>query len=121
MPPHLRKLMLAQCDLEARRGWHLTIQAIAAMRDASAAAGARVVVLFLPSKNKVYLPLRQEAVPTAELRGFRFYPPDGPLDVSTIARNRLAQNVMLRAFCERLGIPFVDATAALRTGVRRGD
>jgi len=121
MPPYLNKLMLSQRDLEARHGWQLATRAINDMREASAAAGARFVVMFLPSKSQVYLPLLQEAVPAGELQqAFRFYVPEGPIDVATVARNRLVQNAMLRAFCERSHIPFVDTTAALEAAMRRG-
>jgi len=115
------KLMLSRGGLESRRGWVLAARAIAGMRDASAAAGARFLVLFLPSKSQISLPLLQESVP-----GPRSSASCGStcLKGRSTSRhwpaNRLAQNALLREFCGRSGIPFVDASEALDAAMRNG-
>jgi hypothetical protein len=57
-------------ELGARRGWALTAAAIRDMRDVSRSFGADFVVLFIPFKSQVYLPLVEHAFTTAQLRAF---------------------------------------------------
>jgi lysophospholipase L1-like esterase len=121
MPPYLNTLRMSERDLSTRRGWTLTAQAIADMRDASRAAGAELVVMFLPFKSQVYLPLVQQALPPNDVaQALRFYLPDGAIDVAAMSRNLLAQNHLMRRFCERAGIRFLDTTDALGARVRAG-
>jgi len=121
MPPYLNTLRMSERDLSTRRGWTLTTQAIIAMHDASRAAGAELVVMFLPFKSQVYLPFVQQALPSDDVqRALRYYLPDGAVDAGAMNRNRLAQNAMMRRFCESVGIRFLDTTDALAARVRAG-
>jgi lysophospholipase L1-like esterase len=43
------------------------------------------------------------------------------LDLATVGRNRLAQNRLMREFCDRAAIPFVDTTGALMARVESGE
>ena len=43
------------------------------------------------------------------------------MDVRRLSANRLAQNHMMRRFCEQAGIPFVDSTPALERLVQSGE
>ena len=85
--------------------------------------GAELVVMFLPFKSQVYLPLLTDSMPAAELSdALHFYLRDDPRapDVATMMRNRLAQNAMMRRFCDASGIRFLDTTDALAARVRGG-
>jgi len=124
MPPYLNTLNFSEQDLAARRGWTLTRDAIAEMHDLSRRSGAEFVVMFLPFKSQVYLPWLAQAVPPAELsRALRFYLPNnpGPVDVARMLRNRLAQNALMRRFCEARGIPLLDTTADLQAHLEAGE
>ena len=80
--------------------------------------------MFLPFKSQVYLPLLAGSMPAGELSdALHFYLRDEPRapDVSVMMRNRLAQNVMLRRFCEASGIRFLDTTDALTARLRAGE
>ncbi len=124
MPAYLNTLNFSQADLAARRGWRLTRRALTEMRDAARGGGAELVVLFLPFKAQVYLPLLTASLPAQDLaRALRFYLPDRPTppDVSTLLQNRLAQNVMMRDFCAKEGIRMLDMTDALEARVRTGE
>jgi len=124
MPAYLNTLNFSEHDLAKRKGWALTQQAILAMRDASHGIGAELVVMFLPFKSQIYLPLLDESMRREELsRALRFYLDDGPRppDVAAMLRNRLAQNDLLRGLCSDAGIRFLDTTAALEARVRSGD
>ena len=116
MPPYLNTLTFSEHDLAARKGWALTQQAIGEMQDVSRGIGATFVVMFLPFKSQVYLPWLARSVPAPDLsHELQFYLPDNPgtPDVAQMLRNRLAQNRLMRRFCEDRGIQFLDTTDAL--------
>jgi hypothetical protein len=124
MPPYLNTLTFSEPDLAARKGWTLTRQAIAGMRDISRGIGATMIVMFLPFKSQVYLPWLARSQPASELaRELAYYLPDNPgiPDVEQMLRNRLAQNRLMRRFCEEQGIPFLDTTDALTAGFTSGE
>lgn len=85
---------------------------------------AEFVVMFVPFKSQVSLPLL-EGVPAKErLRSaFQFYlkPYGRDVDVDRLHANRLAQNHMMRRLCEQAGIPFVDSTPALERLAQSGE
>jgi lysophospholipase L1-like esterase len=123
MPPYLNLLNLEAADLKRHRGWQLARDAILEMDGACRGAGARFVVMFIPSKCQVYLPVLQRAFPPQELRrALAFSLPRDPwaVDLHRLQRNRLVQNELLRDFCRREGIPLLDLTPALETIVAGG-
>ena len=124
MPPYLNTLTMTEQELSARRGWMLTREAIAEMQQVSRGIGADFVVMFLPFKSQVYLPWLAKASTAAELPGdLKFYLPDNPgtPDVTAMLRNRLAQNRMMRRFCEERGIPLLDTTETLTARFLNGE
>ncbi len=124
MPPYLNTLTFSERDLAARTGWALTRQAIAEMQDVSRGIGARFVVMFLPFKSQVYLPWLAQSSAAPELaRDLQFYLPDNPgtPDVAAMLRNRLAQNRLMRRFCDERGIPLLDTTDALTEQFTAGE
>lgn len=124
MPPYLNTLNFSERELEARPGWRLTRDAIAEMRTVSQSFGATFVVMFVPFKSQVYLPLLEGAFPKEVLRSaFRFYLDayDRDVDVNRLHANRLAQMDLMRRFCEEAGIPFLDTTPPLMARVSKGD
>jgi hypothetical protein len=94
------------------------------MHGVSRSIGATFVVVFLPFKSQVYLPWLAQWQPPDELsRDLQFYLPDNPgtPDVARMLRNRLAQNRLMRRFCEERGIPMIDTTDALTQQFTRGE
>ena len=67
MPPYLNTLNFSEDVLSARRGWTLTRRAIQAMQQESHAFGAEFVVMFLPFKSQVYLPLLERTFSREDL------------------------------------------------------
>ncbi|HET9315745.1 MAG TPA: hypothetical protein VFQ51_09150 [Vicinamibacteria bacterium] len=123
MPPYLNLLNLDRGQLEAHRGWALTRASLAEMKAACDAAGARLVVMFIPSKCQVYLPLIERAFARDEMRrGLAFSLPDDPwgVDVKRLLRNRMAQNEMMADFCRRSGIELLDVTPDLSATAAQG-
>ena len=123
MPPYLALLNFSERELAARRGWTLARQSLIEMQRLSRAAGAEFVLLFLPFKSQVYLPLLEQTFSRDALASaFQFYL-GGTLssrDVEQMSRNRLAHNVLMTRLCEEEGIPFLDVTEALRRYVEAG-
>jgi hypothetical protein len=73
------------------------------MKQLCTAKGATLVVLFIPFKSQVYWPLLERSFKQEEMiRAFQFYFRQQPteFDLSDMARNRLAQNKLMRRFCE---------------------
>jgi len=124
MPPYLNTLNFSEQELESRVGWRLTRDAIAEMNTVSRSFGARFVVMFVPFKSQVYLPLLERALTKDVLRSslsFYLEAYGRDVDVRRLSANRLAQNHLMRRFCEQAGIPFVDSTPALEGFVRSGE
>ena len=124
MPPYLNTLNFSEQELAGRRGWSLTRGAIGDMQKVSRSFGAQFVVMFIPFKSQVYLPILERAFSRDDLHSaFRFYL-DGskrPVDLDAMHRNRLAQNDLMRQLCDGAGIPLLDTTAALERAVAAGD
>jgi lysophospholipase L1-like esterase len=124
MPPYLNTLNFSERELESRLGWRLTRDAIAEMQEVSRSFGAEFAVMFVPFKSQVYLPLLERTFSADALRSsFSFYLEayGREVDVKRLSANRLAQNHMMRRFCEQAGIPFVDSTPALERFVQSGE
>jgi len=123
LPPYLNRLTLSRQQLEASRGWELTRRSYREMAHLLRAQDGELVVLFIPFKAQVYLPLLESALPPAELRsalraclGDQPQTPDPPV----LMQNRLALNDLMREFCAREGIAFLDLTAELQSSVSSG-
>src|SRR6185436_19313268 len=68
LPPYLNRLTLSRQQLEASRGWQLTRRSYQEMASLLRAQDAELVVLFIPFKAQVYLPVLEASFPPAELR-----------------------------------------------------
>jgi lysophospholipase L1-like esterase len=124
MPPYLNTLNFSEGDLRARAGWRLTSAAIHDMRELSRSSGAAFVVMFVPFKSQVYLPLVESAFSRSTLRAaLSFYLDiyERPVDLDVLHRNRFAQNTLMRQLCEAEHIPFLDTTAVLEARLRTGE
>ena len=123
MPPYLNTLRFSAEDLRARRGWRLTRRSIERMQRLCRASGAALVVMFVPFKSQVYLPLLRRSFPRAELEralAFSFRGMGPPVDAETLAAHRLAQNELVAGLCAERGIAFLDLTPALEAEVESG-
>ena len=123
MPPYLNTLYLSERELAARPGWRLTRDALAEMERVSRSFGATFVVMFLPFKSQVYLPLLKDAFPADELRsalGYSLERYDRAIDLDRLYANRLAQNRLMARYCAEADIPFLDTTPALAARVATG-
>jgi len=123
LPPYLNSLKLSRQQLLASRGWELTRRSYREMERLVQARGGELVVLFIPSKAQVYLPLLEASFPSAELRpALRLCLGDQPQPpgLEVVMRNRLALNDLMREFCAEEGITFLDLTAELQSTLRAG-
>jgi lysophospholipase L1-like esterase len=124
MPPYLNLLNFDEREMSARRGWALVESTLMEMQQASRSGGAEFVVVFIPFKSQITLPLLARVFPRAALEeALHFYARDSATapDVDRMLRNRLVQNVMMARFCARAGIPLLDLTDALQTRFEAGE
>jgi len=124
MPPYLNLLNFPEREWTARRGWALTRDSLTAMQRRSQEVGAEFVLLFLPFKSQVYLPLLERTFSRDQLaKAFQFSlgRTISAEDIGQMSRNRLAQNALMRRFCEEAAIPFLDMTEALQAHVDAGE
>jgi lysophospholipase L1-like esterase len=124
MPPYLNTLNFSAAEIAARRGWKITAEVLTEMQAASREAGAAFVVLFLPTKSQVSLPLLQRTFPRGELEAalrFTLRSLGGHADLDRLASNRRALNDLLRQFCEQAGLPLLDATDVLQRQFEAGE
>jgi hypothetical protein len=79
MPPYLQTLEFSKESLEARTGWKVTCATLLKMKSVCEQSGAQLVVMFIPFKSQVVLPLLQRSFRDDVLReAFRFYFRQGP-------------------------------------------
>ena len=81
------------------------------------------MVVFIPSKAQVYLPLLEASFePLALQRALRYCFRDQPYapTLEVMMRNRLALNDLMRGFCAAEGIPFLDLTPDLQSTLAAG-
>lgn len=86
--------------------------------------GATFVVMFVPFKSQVYLPLVEAALSKDAIRAaFSFYLETygRAIDVDRMFANRLAQNQLMEQLCAETGIPFLDTTTALAARAGAGE
>jgi len=122
LPPYLNRLTLSRQQLEASRGWELTRRSYQEMQRLVRAQGGELVVLFIPFKAQVYLPLLEASFPAAELRSVLRLSLGGqsPPGLEFVMRNRLALNDLMREFCAEEGITFLNLTADLQATLSAG-
>jgi hypothetical protein len=123
LPPYLNSARRSRAEIEASRGWELTRRAYREMARLVRGQGGELVVLFIPSKTQVYLPLLEASFPRAELEEairlcFRNQPYGARL--ADIERNREALDDLMSELCREDGIAFLDLTAELRAKVEAG-
>jgi hypothetical protein len=123
LPPYLNYLKFSREQLQASRGWELTRRSFQEMERLVRSQGGELIVLFIPSKPQVYLPLLDASFPRAELqRALRLCLRDQPQppEVEVMMHNRLALNDLMRDFCVAEGIAFLDLTAELQSRLGAG-
>jgi lysophospholipase L1-like esterase len=123
MPPYLNTLRFSAEDLGARRGWRITRRSVERMQQLCRARGSELVVMFVPFKSQVYLPLLRRRFARDELEralAFYFRGTGATVDVETLAAHRLAQNALMRGLCAERGIAFLDLTPVLEAEVDSG-
>lgn len=123
LPPYLSGLQPSREELLASRRFELTRASYREMARLVRAQGGELVVMFIPSKAQVYLPLLEAGFPAGELRqALRFCQraqPHAPETV-TLLRNRLALNQVMREFCVAEDLAFLDLTADLQARLATG-
>jgi lysophospholipase L1-like esterase len=123
MPPYLQTLGFSKEDLENRLGWKVTCATLLKMKSISEGSGARLIVMFIPFKSQVVLPLLRRSFRDDDLREtFRFYFRQRPtmFDLQSMSTNRLAQNELMRHFCEKSNIPLLDLTPTFQEKFESG-
>jgi lysophospholipase L1-like esterase len=123
LPPYLNRLTLSRQQLEASRGWQLTRRSYREMQQLLRAQGGELVVVFIPFKAQVYLPLLEASLPEAELSSALRSCLGDPAQVpglEVLMQNRLALNDLMREFCAQEGIAFLDLTKGLQSTLRTG-
>ena len=123
MPPYLNTLRFSAGELRARRGWALTRRSVERMQQLCRAGGAELVVMFVPFKSQVYLPLLQRRFARDDLEralGFYFRGTGPAVDVETLASHRLAQNELMGGLCAERAIAFLDLTPRMEAEVDSG-
>jgi lysophospholipase L1-like esterase len=123
MPPYLNCLQLSRTELERSPGWAATRDAYREMKRLADAQGTRLAVVFVPSKEQVYLPLVQASFEPDEVeRSVAVSLRDLPHapKAARLLQDRLALNGLVRDFCAREGIAFRDLTPDLSARLATG-
>ena len=125
LPDNLWRLGLDEASWRGHRAWPRTLDTLRRARDATRAAGAELVVVFLPSKEQVYWPVveRDDAL----LARFLSWGSDAPQPVEPAAftartlANRGLLEALVEEACAADGIPFFSARPILDACAARGE
>jgi hypothetical protein len=123
LPPYLNCLQYPREDLEASHRWQLTLRSYREMARLVRSQGGELVVMLIPSKAQVYLPLLEERFAPGELRqavGLCLREQPYAPSLELLLRNRLALNQLMRDFCATEGVAFLDLTAELQSRAQSG-
>lgn len=118
-PDYLRFLAIGSQLTVASPGWR---EALAALRDAHAAtvaAGARFLVVFVPSKEQVHLP--HVRADDAALLRCAAMPGDAAAFAAAVRANRDVVERELTAACAAAGVPLWSCTPVLDELARAGE
>lgn len=123
LPPYLNCLALSRDQLRTSHRWELTRRSYREMARLVGSQGSQLVVMLVPSKAQVYLPLLEATLSAEELRQALAFclreQPNAP-GPEALLRNRLALNQLMRDFCASEGIAFLDLTPELESRVQVG-
>jgi hypothetical protein len=123
LPAYLNNMRFSREQLEAWPGWELTQRSLKEMSRLVRTQDGELVVLFIPYKAQVYLPLLEASFPRGELQRALLEclrTPEQPVDLGVMERNRLALNGLMRDFCSSETIAFLDLTDSLQAQVATG-
>ena len=123
MPPYLQTLIFPSTSLERMTGWTATRETFLKMKSLCEERSGTLIVMFIPFKSQVVLPLLQRSFQDEDLKeAFRFYFRQRPtdFDLAKMARNRLAQNELMERFCEESHIPLLDLTPVFQQKIESG-
>ena len=126
-PDSLRVMTLAPHELTANPGWLGATTAMRAARAATEAAGARFLLVYLPSKDHIYLPRvqpdpeqLQRTVAASNLQAIAV-PADGESLRAALLQNRLALEDAVMAFAAAEGMAAWSARPTLEAAADRGE
>lgn len=126
-PDTLRLLSQSQELLLGNPGWTGVTECLRRAQAATAKAGARFVVVYLPCKEQVYLPLVApdpeqlwRTTETSRLYGLPM-PADAMALQQALLDHRAVIETALQAFCEREHIAFWSATPAMAAAAAAGE
>jgi hypothetical protein len=124
-PDYLRQLATPAQDWEANPVWAAVQGELRSARDACRARNARFLLVFLPTKEALYLPY-VEPNPALVLRAasatlVESLPGEPAAFQEQALANRYAPEELVRAFCAAEEIPYLSATPALEALAARGE
>jgi len=125
-PDQLAQLGTSLAEWRAHPAWAPVQAELRAARDACAAHGAKLLLVYLPSASEVLLPLvARDAELAARTCAFLQPPhesaPEPAALLERLLANRHAQAELLRDFCGAESIPFLSAVTALEAEAQRGE
>lgn len=124
-PDHLRQLGWSRSEWESNPVWKAVQDELRAAREACASGGARLLLVYLPSKEETHL-ARVEPDPELALRTAGALGSPAPAEspaafLEHLLANRHALEELVRQFCQAEAIPFLSATGALEELAERGE
>lgn len=126
-PNTLRLMGMPPAMLLQNPGWSGVTEVLQKAKDEVAAAGAQLLLVYLPSKEEVYLPYVRPAAErlhaaasTSTLVGLPMAETP-PQFLADLLQHRHAQEAALQALAATLGVPFWSATGPLDAAAQRGE
>lgn len=124
-PKQLRDLYISKEDFSRDRHWLNPRSLLTEMDELCGVAGARLIVAYAPTKAHVMLPLVADRLPAEKVRAFTAYSykhelPDADVFLKNLLDQVESREDVVRAWCEKMQIPFVSVTQVLRRAAAGG-
>lgn len=124
-PKQLRDLYVSREDFSRDQRWLNPRSLLAEMDTLCRYERARLIVAYAPIKAHVMLPLVGDRLPAEKVRAFTAYSykhelPEADIFLASLLERVESREDVVRAWCEKMAIPFVSMTGALREEAAAG-
>jgi len=124
-PVHVVRYYVTRSEFQADKHWKRTVVNLDAIRKLCKEAGARLVILYAPSKPHVVMPPLRDTLPAEKVRAFVAMKADETLPPAEEFMRRLMEGFevkesLTRQWCERNGAAFFSLTRPLRAAAGHG-
>ena len=123
-PKQLLQSYVSEEKFRQSKQWRSPADVLSEMNKLCRSAGAELIIVFAPTKAHVVMPLVRDGLPADKVHAFASLrsdklPPPGEF-VANLYSRLAARESVVRQWCRREGVPYIDTTPSLRRHISAG-